>query len=159
MKMVSWQRAFVLFYQGKVDVLEFHGATARSGRTTHRLPSVIRLRTYIAPRRASRLKFSRENVYLRDNYTCQYCAIQFAPKDLTLDHVVPASKNGGKTWTNVVAACRACNHRKGNRTPLGADMPLLNEPRMPSWLPSLQPAFQMERVPEEWEPYLQTGTS
>jgi len=119
---------------------------------------VIRLKKYIAPRRAVRLKFSRENVYIRDNYTCQYCAQRFSPRDLTLDHVVPASKNGRKDWTNVVAACRDCNHRKGNRTPLAANMPLLNEPRMPDWLPTIQPALRLERVPENWEPYLQSGT-
>ncbi len=119
---------------------------------------MIRLKTYVAPRRAARLRFSRENVYLRDDYTCQYCARRFAPKDLTLDHVVPASKSGRKDWTNVVAACRDCNHRKGDRTPLGANMPLLNEPRVPAWLPSLRPTFRMENVPETWEPYLSTGT-
>lgn len=153
-KLVSWQKAFILFFQGKVEVLEYHSAAARSAREAHRLPSVIRLKTYIAPRRANRLKFSRENVYLRDDYTCQYCGVQFAPRDLTLDHVVPASKNGRKDWTNVVAACRTCNHRKGNRTPLGANMPLLNEPKIPAWLPTLRPSFRSGDIPEAWEPYL-----
>jgi 5-methylcytosine-specific restriction endonuclease McrA len=114
----------------------------------------MRLKKYVSPRRSTRLKFSRENVYLRDNYTCQYCARPFPARDLTLDHVVPASKKGRKDWTNVVAACRACNHRKANHTPLGANMPLLNEPRVPSWLPSLRPEFQLEEMPEAWEPYL-----
>ena len=158
-KLVSWQKAFILFFQGKVDVLEYHGQAARSARQNHRLPSVIRLKTYIAPRKANRLKFSRENVYLRDNFTCQYCAVQFSPKDLTLDHVVPASKNGRKDWTNVVAACRPCNHRKGNRTPLGANMPLLNEPRIPSWLPALRPAFRLGDIPEEWDQYLASASA
>jgi 5-methylcytosine-specific restriction endonuclease McrA len=154
-KLVSWQKAFILFFQGKVEVLEYHDHAARSARAAHKLPSVIRLKTYIAPRRANRLKFSRENVYLRDNFTCQYCGVTFAPKDLTLDHVVPASKQGRKDWTNVVAACRTCNHRKGNRTPLGANMPLLTEPRVPAWLPSLKPAFRLGEVPDSWAPYLE----
>ncbi len=158
MKLVCWQKAFILWFQGKVEVLEYHSQSARTVRSSYRLPSVIRLKKYVAPRRNSRLKFSRENVYLRDNYTCQYCGTQFAPKDLTLDHVVPASKNGRKDWTNVVAACRDCNHRKGNRTPIGANMPLLTEPRIPGWLPPLKPALRLGAVPDEWEPYLRTGT-
>jgi len=114
----------------------------------------MRLKRYVTPRKTTRLKFSRENIYLRDGYTCQYCAQTFPPKQLTLDHVVPASKFGRKDWTNVVTACRACNHRKGNRTPLGAGMPLLSEPRIPNWLPIVQPQFDIENIPEEWRPYI-----
>lgn len=117
----------------------------------------MRLKKYVSPRKATRLKFSRENIYIRDNFTCQYCAKPFAARDLTLDHVVPASKFGRKDWTNVVAACRPCNHRKGNRTPLGAGMPLLNEPRIPAWLPKVEPEFCAGEVPVEWRPYLGAG--
>jgi 5-methylcytosine-specific restriction endonuclease McrA len=35
-------------------------------------------------------------------------------------------------WMNVVTACKACNHRKGNRTPEQARMPLLFAPYIPS---------------------------
>jgi 5-methylcytosine-specific restriction endonuclease McrA len=117
----------------------------------------MRLKRYISPRKSARLKFSRENIYLRDKYICQYCAEQFPMKELTLDHVVPASKFGRKDWTNVVTACRACNHRKANRTPIGAGMPLLNEPRIPSNLPMVQPNFNVDNMPDEWRPYLGTG--
>lgn len=120
----------------------------------------MRLKRYVTPRRTARLKFSRENIYLRDNHTCQYCARQFPVKELTLDHVVPASKFGRKDWTNVVTACRTCNHRKANRTPLGAGMPLLNEPRIPSTLPSKQAAFMAEfaeNIPDVWRTYLGVG--
>ncbi len=154
---MSWQKALVLWFQGKVEILEFQAFSAKSASTSFQLPSVMRLKKYVTPRKSTRLKFSRENIYLRDNFTCQYCAKEFAPKELTLDHVVPASKFGRKDWTNVVTACRACNHRKGNRTPLGAGMPLLNEPRIPSWLPLIQPEFHVENMPEEWRPYLGTG--
>jgi 5-methylcytosine-specific restriction endonuclease McrA len=144
----------VLFFQGKVEILEFHDAAARSARSSFKLPSILRLKRYVTPRRTARLKFSRENIYLRDNHTCQYCSRSLPTKDLTLDHVVPASKFGRKDWTNVVTACRPCNHRKGNRTPLGAGMPLLNEPRIPSYLPVIQPQFRIENMPREWHLYL-----
>lgn len=155
-KLVSWQKALILWFQGKVEVIEYHRtAKVRSASTSFELPSVMRLKKYVTPRRAARLKFSRENIYLRDSHTCQYCAKAFHAKELTLDHVVPASKFGRKDWTNVVTACRPCNHRKGNRTPLGAGMPLLNEPRIPSWLPASRPAFSgLDDVPDEWLVYL-----
>jgi 5-methylcytosine-specific restriction endonuclease McrA len=156
-KLVSWQKALVLFFQGKVEILEYHSTSARSASASFRLPSVMRLKKYVTPLKSTRLKFSRENIYLRDNYTCQYCAQQLPVKELTLDHVVPASKFGRKDWTNMVTACRECNHRKGNRTPLGANMPLLKEPRIPTWLPSTQQSFQVEDMPDEWRVYLSAG--
>jgi 5-methylcytosine-specific restriction endonuclease McrA len=156
-KLIGWQKALVLWFQGKVDILEYHAASARSASSSFKLPSVMRLRRYVSPRRSTRLKFSRENIYIRDNFICQYCAESFASKDLTLDHVVPASKFGRKDWTNVVTACRPCNHRKGNRTPLAAGMPLLNEPKIPAWLPIAQPYMKIENMPFEWRAYLGVG--
>ena len=157
-KLVNWQKALLLYFQGKVEVIQFHSLWVRTVSRTFQIPSVMRLKRYIAPYRATRIKFSRENIYLRDQYTCQYCGKRFPPKELTLDHVVPASRFGRKDWTNVVTACRPCNHKKGNRTPLGAGMPLLNEPKIPTWLPIVQPQFKIEEdIPEEWRPYLGTG--
>ncbi len=154
MKTVTWQKALILLFQGKVEVVEFHALFVRSAYTSFRLPSILRLKKYVSPSQIARLKFSRENILIRDNYTCQYCAKRFHPKDLTLDHVIPASKNGRRDWNNMVAACRGCNHRKANRTPLGAGMPLLREPRTPNWLPLVRQEFRMEIVPDEWKPYL-----
>jgi len=154
-KLVSWQKAMMLWFQDKVEVLEYHNSTIiRSARQNFQLPSVLRLKKYVSPRKSTRIKFSRENVYMRDNYTCQYCAVKFPLRELTLDHVVPASKMGRKDWTNVVTACRECNHRKANRTPFAAGMPLLNEPRMPNWLPPIRQEFSIQNIPMSWEPYL-----
>jgi 5-methylcytosine-specific restriction endonuclease McrA len=153
--MISWQKALILWFQGKVDVLEFHSFAARSTRELFRLPSVLRLKKFVSPRKRPRIRFSRENIYLRDGYCCQYCGQKFNARDLTLDHVVPASQRGRKDWTNVVTACRPCNHRKANRTPLGAGMPLLSEPKIPAWLPvAAAESFSLNQVPEAWKPYL-----
>ncbi len=152
--MVSWQRALILWFQGKVEVVEYHSEVARSARAEFQIPSVLRLKRYVNQRRFARVKFCRENVYRRDNFTCQYCGEHFHPRDLTLDHVVPASRSGRKDWTNMVTACRRCNHRKANRTPLAAGMPLLNEPRVPAWLPPLETASRWESLPESWKVYL-----
>lgn len=156
-KLVSWQRALLLWFQGKVEVLEYHPSdevTVRSAREEFQVPSVLRLKRFINHRRFTRVKFCRENVYRRDDYRCQYCGDEFNVKELTLDHVVPASKKGRKDWTNMVTACRRCNHRKANRTPLAAGMPLLSEPRVPAWLPPIQTGFKLDNLPESWRAYL-----
>ncbi|WP_413289787.1 HNH endonuclease [Bdellovibrio sp. HCB337] len=156
MRIVSWQKALILWFQDKVEILEYHTVFARSARTSYQMPSVLRLKSYVRPRSTGAVRFCRENVYIRDNFTCQYCGDKLVAKHLTLDHVVPASKNGKKTWTNVVSACRECNQRKANRTPQTANMPLLTEPKMPSWLPTreLEIQMEMEQAPASWLEYL-----
>lgn len=155
MKVVSWQKALILWFQGKVEVLEYHNVFARSSRHSFQLPSVLRLKSYVRPRQYGAVRFCRENVYIRDNFTCQYCGHRHPPRHLTLDHVVPASKKGPKSWTNVVTACRDCNQRKANRTPQGANMPLLVEPQMPHWLPSPELDYNSAQMPGSWSQYLQ----
>ncbi|QDK36424.1 HNH endonuclease [Bdellovibrio sp. NC01] len=158
MRIVTWQKALVLWFQDKVEILEYHSAFARSVSLRFKLPSVLRLKSYVRPRANHAVRFCRENVYIRDNYTCQYCGEKFSAKQLTLDHVVPASQNGPKNWTNVVSACRDCNQRKANRTPRTANMPLLTEPHTPSWLPTLQLEISEDHVPPDWAPYLRLKT-
>ncbi len=72
--------------------------------------------------------FGSRNVIRRDKGVCAYCA----GRATTVDHVVPRSRGGRSTWTNTVAACEACNGRKGSRTPVEARMPLLVEPWTPT---------------------------
>jgi 5-methylcytosine-specific restriction endonuclease McrA len=69
---------------------------------------------------------------LRDRFACQYCGQPFAAHDLTFDHVVPRSRGGRTTWTNVVAACGRCNLHKGSRMPRDAGMHLLKWPVEPT---------------------------
>lgn len=155
MKIVCWQKAMILWFQGKVEVIEYHNIFARSALSAFQLPSVMRLKTYVRPRNYGMVRFTRENVYIRDNFTCQYCGEQHSSRALTLDHVVPASKKGPTSWTNVVTACRDCNQRKANRTPQTANMPLLNEPRIPSWLPTPDLDYNSNQMPGSWGQYLQ----
>lgn len=154
MRIVSWQKALVLWFQDKVEILEYHPVFARSVRSSFQLPSVLRLKVYVRPRTLGAVRFCRENVYIRDEFTCQYCRNEFPAKLLTLDHVVPVSKKGAKTWTNVVTACRECNQRKANRTPEQARMPLKNPPRVPNWLPVVQSELKPDHVPSSWLQYL-----
>lgn len=91
-------------------------------------PSVIRLQKMIN-RPRPQLRLSRREVFRRDNHTCQYCGKKTG--DLTIDHVIPRHVGGKHTWTNVVAACPACNHRKGGRLLEEANMRLLHPPAEP----------------------------
>lgn len=80
-----------------------------------------------------KVKYSRKNVFHRDDNTCQYCGTEFPKKDLTVDHIIPRSRGGKNSFTNIVAACRDCNSRKGNKTPEEAGMNLLKNPASPKW--------------------------
>lgn len=159
MRVVSWQKAIILWFQGKVEILEYHTVFARSVSASFKLPSVLRLKTYVRSRNKTHIRFCRENVYIRDNYTCQYCGNRFTTKSLTLDHVLPVSREGKKDWGNVVSACRNCNQKKANKTPVEARMPLLKEPRMPNWLPLTEFEVGGDEVPLVWRQYLRTAQS
>lgn len=99
------------------------------------------------------VKFNRRNIYLRDEYTCQYCAVKPPKEELTIDHVIPRSRGGKSTWENVVLACQKCNSRKGSRTPEEARMHLPHAPRKPHWLAALR---SMLRGPERpmWQRFV-----
>ena len=63
---------------------------------------------------------------------CLYCGNIFQHNELSRDHVIPLSKGGVDTWTNVVTCCKRCNNHKGARTPEAANMLLLAIPFRPS---------------------------
>ncbi len=74
------------------------------------------------------------NSYLfrRDQYLCMYCGGEFNADNLSRDHIRPMSRRGTDSWTNVVTACKRCNHRKANRTPEEAGMQLIAVPFVPN---------------------------
>ncbi len=71
-------------------------------------------------------------LFVRDRCVCAYCGNHFHEDVLTREHIKPLGQKGADTWMNVVTACKACNHRKSNRTPEQAHMPLLYTPYVPS---------------------------
>lgn len=83
----------------------------------------------------SEIKFNRQNVFERDNYTCQYTGRVFKAKDLTLDHVIPRERGGRTSWENIVTCCREINARKANRLPHEAGLRLIRKPARPKWRP------------------------
>jgi hypothetical protein len=75
---------------------------------------------------------NRAMVFARDRHICAYCGGRYSGGALEMEHVTPSSRGGSTVWQNVVSACRACNQRKGNRTPESAGMPLLYVPYVPN---------------------------
>jgi 5-methylcytosine-specific restriction endonuclease McrA len=72
-------------------------------------------------------------LFRRDASICLYCGAQFLASSLSRDHVTPLSAGGLDIWTNVVTACRRCNHHKAGRTPEQAGMELLAVPFTPTY--------------------------
>ena len=117
-----------------------------------RVPRVILLVAYDrVPRRY--VRFSRFNIYSRDQNRCQYCGKQFSRAELNLDHVVPRSQGGLSVWENVVCSCLRCNRLKGGRMPAAAGMHLIRHPRRPQWTPFMAETFSLRRY-KEWLPFL-----
>jgi len=147
---VPWQRAVSYVARGKVDVL------SRYDREVHfnmGMPAVVRLRHPIA-NYTKRIKFSRQNVLARDHFECVYCGAHGHGTTLTFDHVVPRSRGGRTEWSNIVACCSACNHKKADRTPEEAGMKLRRKPVCPTWMPAFNVALQNVRtIPREWQDY------
>jgi 5-methylcytosine-specific restriction endonuclease McrA len=144
------RRAVVMLIKGVAVLEEAHDRFAHVGLL---LPCVIRLRQYRrVPSRVQTL--SRKNILIRDGYTCQYCGEKFASGELELEHVIPRARGGLSIWENLVAACRNCNARKGDRTPAEAGMPLLRHPRRVTIHTSRAFMRQTGIGEEKWRKYL-----
>ena len=117
-----------------------------------RVPRVILLLGYDRfPKQE--VKFTRHNIFERDNNTCQYCGGLFDRRALNLDHVIPRQRGGPTSWENIVCSCIGCNTRKRNRTPREAGMRLLKEPKKPQWRPFIQVGFGM-KTHESWKHFI-----
>ncbi|MCB5409749.1 HNH endonuclease [Pseudogemmobacter faecipullorum] len=126
----SWEDAFVAVHQERVvQVKTYEGVMVRSATREYEVPAVVALKNY---RKRRKVAFTRYHLFLRDEFTCQYCGRRFAAKELTFDHVIPKSRSGGSRWENIVTACGPDNHRKGNKTPAEAGMRLLRQPFEPT---------------------------
>lgn len=108
---VDWQEAIRYLVLEKVEVLEWYeNWIVHSERWSTPVPAVIMLKDYQKPKTTMRL--SKRNVFLRDQYTCQYCGVEVNEQTATLDHVHPVSKGGKTTWENSTTACKPCNYKK-----------------------------------------------
>lgn len=143
------RRAILLLWLHKAEMIECRtDRLVRSPSTQMPWPSIIRLKRYIRmPYR--RIMLSRQNILRRDGGRCQYCGSR---ERLTIDHVQPKSRGGKDTWENLVAACVPCNNRKGNRTPIEANLTLQRTPFRPSHVMFIRD--YVGQVEDTWKPYL-----
>lgn len=136
---VSVKRAIVLVLKEKAEILEEHvERRIHSERREYPYPLVIRLVKYVEIPRRLRGVVSNRVLFARDHYSCQYCGrhkSEFKKKErLTREHVKPLSRGGTDKWDNVVTACSACNHKKGNRLPFEAKMYPRSTPFEPRYI-------------------------
>jgi 5-methylcytosine-specific restriction endonuclease McrA len=122
----SWQDAIKAAFLDRVSIVAEYDTLVHSPSISMRLPSVVVLRDYVKPARYP--AFTRFNLFLRDQFSCQYCGSR---GEVTFDHVLPRSRGGRTTWENVVAACTRCNLKKANLTLRQAGMALQRPPRRP----------------------------
>jgi 5-methylcytosine-specific restriction endonuclease McrA len=169
LSMWHWQEAIKAVFSGKVTVVDVYpDITIRAARLAIPLPSVIVLNQYVPKRynnRQATPAFTKRNVFLRDEYRCQYCSGRFPDtKDLSLDHVQPRCMGGRLHWENAVTSCHACNRRKGCLTVSelrAIGMRLVREPRVPTQfeLAAIASRLMMnthtkQQMHASWEPFL-----
>ncbi|MEJ2723915.1 MAG: HNH endonuclease [Deltaproteobacteria bacterium] len=153
LKIINWKKAMTMLFLGKVEVIEQYDREIHSVSFTVKLPSVVRL-LRLVKRPKSPVKFSRQNIYARDRYQCQYCGGRFPVEDLTYDHIMPKSRGGKTKWENIVTCCVDCNRQKGGRTPGEASMQLIRQPSRPTWVPAIRITISFHKVPDSWRDYL-----
>ena len=115
LSVVDWQEAIRYIVLDKVTVMSWYDDwIVHSAKWSTRVPAVIMLKEYQKPKQYARL--SKRNVFLRDLYVCQYCDTKCSADNATLDHVLPLSRGGKSTWTNLATSCKPCNYRKADKT-------------------------------------------
>jgi len=167
--LIGWQRAIVLSMINQcnamegLEVVDFYknDFIQSTGNKKYPVPAVVRCPKYIQQNR-NKIPFSRKNVFIRDQLTCQYCGFSDGTaNNLTYDHVIPRATwkregyHGTPTnWTNIVTCCVPCNRKKADRTPKEAGMKLLRgakEPNPAQFILGLSPWMH---IPDEWITYL-----
>lgn len=169
---IDWRKAIIWSFKKEeshncnIEIIEYYSDDFVAAiNKIVKIPAVIKtsyyLKLYNRP-----VNFSRTNLFLRDNYTCQYCGLQLHNSQLTYDHVIPRSRyksNYGKCthWTNIVTSCRKCNNKKGNKTPEEAGMVLKTKPYQPRYSEKYLRCHRANHIiaesrPEEWNKFLRT---
>jgi 5-methylcytosine-specific restriction endonuclease McrA len=131
LNLVNWKRAFCLLAKGKVEVVrDSHKTIHNAGGVELKVPAVMRLIKLIRTIYRSRVSFTKRNVFVRDRFRCSYCGTR--KEKLSIDHIIPKSRGGKTNFENCVAACKACNLKKGGQTPSEAKMYLKVRPYQPT---------------------------
>lgn len=156
---ISWERAVTLIFLNKANTVEEYDAFITSPSTKIKIPAVIAFKNNKKTYFKHSIRFSRKNVWVRDEGICQYCNKNVSFKTFTIDHIIP-KKNGGKTiWENVVTCCYNCNQKKGEKSLKEVNFKLFKTPKKPNKLPYIQEVaegyYDTNNIPEVWKFYLE----
>jgi len=154
LSVLDWKKAVVLLYLGKVEVVREYDKEIKGVSISIKQPAVIRLLRFVRNNNHVNVKFSRKNIFLRDDYTCQYCSERFDPKYLTCDHIMPKSRGGITEWSNIVTSCNRCNLKKGDKLPDEVDMYPNRKPTRPNGFYMLMLHIGVRVFPEHWKDYI-----
>ena len=123
----SFERTMCAVFGGRVGVLAEYDHVLRSANLDYRPPSVVHLMNYVKVPEC--VAFNRINIFLRDDFRCQYCGDTFTTRELTFDHVIPRAKGGRNSMDNVVSACSPCNAKKGDKIWVPKNPPIVPDVR------------------------------
>jgi 5-methylcytosine-specific restriction endonuclease McrA len=127
--------------------------TISSVNRIYRVPTVIIATNYSKmPVKYFKGKPSKDAIYNRDNGICQYSGKKVDRHSATVDHIVPRSKGGADSWTNLVLCSKDINSKKGNKTNSEAGLTLLKAPIAPQPIPVY--ALIKEAKHEDWKHFL-----
>lgn len=144
---ISPERAIGLLFSDRVSVLKEYEEEFRSPSQSIKIPAVVMLKEYVPVKRRSFEIVTRRAVFVRDDFTCQYCG----GKADNIDHVIPRARGGKNSWDNVVAACLRCNRKKADKLPEQANMfPMCGTPTKPH----RYAYFQAQDKNEYWAEFL-----
>ena len=106
--------------------------TIRSATREIRVPTVTIVNSCTKmPKRTYKGKPSREAIWKRDKGICQYTGRTLSKTEANVDHVVPRSRGGDDSWTNVVLSWKKINSTKGNKLNEELGLKLLKNPVAP----------------------------
>lgn len=177
-RVVSVRRAFILLFRSVAEVIAVNGTRyeifdvhswldmaslqrqfesgdhdwIQTASSMVAAPRIIRLTGCTRPP-SHMVPLNRRNLFARDGNACQYCGKRFPIAELSIDHVVPQSKGGRNTWTNLVCACVRCNSRKGSRTPRQSGLSLIRKPVKPRTCPDRSVRLRRRQY-EAWKVFL-----
>ena len=130
LNVISIKKYIKLYTKSRIEIIKSSDKLLRVG---FPLALVVRLLKAIKATFNKKIPFSKQSVFVRDNYICQYCEKELTAKNATIDHVLPRAKGGKNSYLNCVTACKACNSWKGDMLLSQLNLKLIKQPTHPSF--------------------------
>lgn len=130
LNLLSIKKCVKLWAKSKIEIIK---STDKELRVGFRLPLVVRLIKSININIKKNIPFSKQNIFIRDEYTCSYCGKELNARTATVDHIVPQAKGGKNSYLNCATSCKPCNQVKADYDLSATDMSLKKKPYHPSF--------------------------